>query len=303
VIIASADPSKPAHFSSLTLNEVTNVRLVALEISRDRGSEPEYAKLVTIYGGGGIAIEGGSIHGSRDGDPGNDMYGLGATGTAGLTVTGVRIDEVMRGIVADKVTDLTIERSDIDLIRSDAIDIPGSARVRIAGNHISRFRPVPAVRDAAGNILVDGDHPDAVQGWTMSQPSGVADVTIEGNLIEGDPDNRPQGSWFADEANLKAVGKGHRNITIRGNLIISPLWQAMGLADVQGAVVTNNTVINLPGGLPVPGGPVFPWISVAADAQLSGNVAPRYIVAGVLFTPPGNTADGDHPDAIRAAVP
>jgi hypothetical protein len=301
VTIASADPARPARFAGIKLVDAGNLRFADLDIGRERGGEPDYGRIVDIAGGSDIAFAGGSIHGSRDGDPGNDMYGLVATGTARLSATGVRFEELVRGVLVEKSAGLTIQRSDFDLIRSDAINIPACSDVLIAENRMTRFRPIPPVY-VDGRLVTDGDHPDAVQGWTASQASGVVNVTIRDNLVLADPEGRTQGFWFGDEANLIAQGLGHRDVSILRNVIVAPLWNAIGASQVARARIEGNIVVNLGGGPAVIGGPVYPWIAAAADAVVSGNLAPRFVVAGKAAAPDGNTATGPAPDPAKAAA-
>jgi hypothetical protein len=293
VTIASANPAKPARLSGVTFNGVANLRLVGLDIGRDRAAdEPDWSRIVDIRGGSNLTFEGGSIHGSRDGDPSNDMFGMQANGTSRLTIRGVRFEELVRGAVIEKSSDIVIERSDFDLIRSDGVNIPGSARVRIVSNHMRRFRPIPAVYGPDNKLIRDGDHPDGVQGFTQGQESGVQDVLIADNLLEFEPMHRSQGFWFRDEAALWKSGRGHKRITIERNRIVSPNWQAIGVVEVEGARVIDNEVVNLPGGPPVPGGPVIPWIAAASTAELTGNTAPYFMIDFRLAQPANNQTVG-----------
>lgn len=290
VTIKSKDNDHPARFSGVIARGVSNVTFDHLDIGRDRGAEPEYAKIVELRDVHGVRFLGGSIHGSLDGNPENDMWGLYARGVTGLQIVGTLFEELYRGLIIDQSSDVLIARNDFRTLRSDGINLAGSSKIFVIGNYIRGFSPAP------------GDHPDGIQGWTSGQTAGLTNVLISDNFIEGTKDIRVQGVFIRDEKELWKSNTGHKSIVIQKNIIVDPMWQGIYLGDTQNGVVSGNTILNERGGQVVPGGPVVPWIKFSPGTKATGNLAPRFLLdasAQPESTPRGNNVGGNVKDRTK----
>lgn len=282
VTLTSADPRRPAHFEALRLNGAKNLRFVALDLGRDSKGEADWARIVDISGGSNLSFETGSIHGSRDGDPSNDITGVKALNVTNLRFSGILFEELAVGMVVVSAAGLIVEGSEFRLIRSDAIDLPGSSQVRISANRFRQFAPAP------------GDHPDAIQCWTKGMLHGCSDIEISNNLLEGSPGHEMQGIFFGDESQLWKVGRGYRDVTISGNIIISPMFNAICIDRTEGLSLTNNYIA-------APRRAAMkPKICISGKAMLSGNISPAYDLDRRLVTPPGNATSPANSDATIA---
>lgn len=282
MIIESADPKRPARFSSVRIVRSSNITLRNLDIGREKApGEPIYTKIAELRASTDIGFERNFIHGSLNDDPSDDMWGIYARGISNLHLDGNRFEELIIGVNLDRDEAVFVQNNEFVKMRVDAIDIAGSSQVTIKHNLMQDFRPK------------EGDHPDAIQAWTAGQEKGVSNVLIEQNLIIGNENARPQGVFIRDESKLWQSGRGHKSVRIENNVIIMPLWHAIAADNVQDLVISGNTVLNSPAGRAYPGGPIFPWISVKGSGSLQNNVAPRYVLNGKpVGTPRGNSAMG-----------
>jgi len=268
VTVESADPSRPAIINRFVAMDTSGMTLRNIEFTRPLGNERPWSKMAEVTRGANIRFEGGSFHGTLDGDPRNDMQGMIARGTRNLVVSGMKFRDLNLGITCDDCADFVIQNNDFSIMGVDAIDIPGARGARIAGNVFHDFRPLP------------GEHPDGVQCWTTRKASGCKDVTIVGNTFRGDPGHEMQGVFFGDEA---GVG-GYDRITIANNTFICTLWHAVNIARGDDIEIANNRIF---------AGPNYkPWFRTAGPAKLTGNVAPSYFVQNKEGVPPGNQTGG-----------
>lgn len=291
--IQAQNDLNPPEFKSLTIASSSNIALRNLVITRVRGAEPVYSKLAQIVSSSNIQAQYIYFHGSIDGNPSNDMTGLYIRQSKSVSILNSKFEESTLATLIDRCDGVNITNSEFVHLGRDAIDIAGSSNVLISDNIIHDF------------ILTPGEHPDAVQAWTSNQDIGVRNVKVINNLILGGPAERIQGVFMRDERSLWKVGRGHSGILIAQNTIAYPLWNGIYLDNIQNAQVSQNRVLNGPGGPPVPGGPVMPWISVSRGTLLDRNEAPRFVMDGKLITPPqGNKVLGkqDLSGLIRTAT-
>lgn len=294
ITIKAQDELNPPQFSAMLISKSSKIFLKKITIFRNRSpSEQPYTKIAQIMGSSDINVDGAYIHGSLDGNPSNDMQGLYIRESKSISITNSKFEENTVAVFVDRSDAVNISNSEFVHLGRDAIDLAGSGNITISDNIMHAF------------ILTPGEHPDGIQAWTANQDTGVHDVKIINNLIHGDPSGRIQGVFLADERRLAKLGRGHRNIQIDRNIVAYPLWNGIFLDSPQNVRLSQNRVLNGPGGPPVPGGPVFPWISVGVDTVLDRNEAPRYVLGGKVVDPPRtNKAWGkrDMSDEIKRAA-
>lgn len=263
VTIESVNQSKPGHFTAVKLIGAQNIKLVDVDISRIRGAEPDYAKLIEIRNSSDISFMGVHIHGSLDADPSNDMWGLYCRSSARLILAEVTIEETNRAIVLDRCTDSVVENSEIKTIRTDGVDLSGVRNVKIRWNRIEGFHQQP------------GDHSDAIQMWTTGQERGVINVQILDNLIVAGPSGRAQGIFIGDELRLFSRSLGHSQVLIRGNTLIGTGWHGIAaMAPVEGLIIDGNTLLHVEGSDVVKSN----WIK-AESGRVENNIAARFLLS------------------------
>lgn len=268
VTIRSQDPKRPASFSRFWLKDPRNLILENLEFTRGRGSEPSWAKIVEISGGSDVTIKGGSVHGTLNGSPADDMNGVYFRGTRRMTVTGVTFRELNVALTFDDSADVVIDSNSFSYLGTDSINLAAVNGAKVVNNHFYDFRPVP------------GAHPDAIQCWTRSKTTACKNVTIHHNNFDGAPGHEFQGVFFGDEAKIG----GYDNIEISDNVFTSTMWHAIYIGPGSNIVIKNNVIT---------AGPTMkPWIRTESPATLVGNSAPTYVIGGVQKPPKGNKVGG-----------
>lgn len=216
---------------------------------------------LVIRGASGLNWKGGRVRGSGEGSA-VTVDGSTRIRVSGMVVSGARI-----GMSLVRGTDMEAIGNRFDGVRSDGINITQAQRVRIIGNACVNTIPVPAVWDAAGKMLKDGDHADCIQGWSMKGTPPVADVLIVGNTAEGPM----QGIWFGNTGQ-----GGYDRITIRDNdLRLSGAWHGISVYEGRAVVIRNNRILPISGSRQ-PGGNrqlTYPWVyAPGSDAVACGNV-------------------------------
>lgn len=269
VTIRSAYPAAPAIFSTLRMHNVSNISFNDIEITRVRGKDPDWAKMVEVRGGSNIAFIGGFVHGPANAMWQDDMYGMYIRNTANLRVSGVTFHDLRVALVVEDSSNFNIENNMFTQLSRDAMEIPGANGGRIFNNSVALFNVAP------------GEHPDGIQCWTSGKTSGCKNVQITMNRFVGTPGREFQGVFFGDEAR---VG-GYDGIQIIGNSFANVMWHGINIGGMGTGIVIRNNILTA--------GPNYrPWIRTAGPATLSGNSAPTYVIAGREGAPPGNKIGG-----------
>ncbi len=265
VTLQSANPLTPASFSTVKLLKVNNVALKNLEITRARGKDPYYTKMVQVSDSTNVSLTGGFVHGTANGSWVDDMSGMYVRNSKNIRINGVSFHDLAIALIVEDSSNFRIENNFFSYISVDSMEIPGTRDGVITENSMFLFNPAPTA------------HPDGIQCWTAGKTTGCKNITISYNKFFGAPGREFQGVFFGDEAN---VG-GYDNIQIVGNVMSSLMWHAISVAGVDKALTIRNNTITA--------GPTYrSWIRTSGPATLSGNVAPTYSIAGKSGVPAGN---------------
>lgn len=260
VTLISASVANPARFDTLTLNTITHLTVKSVEIGRPlRAGEPSYAIFANFRSVSAVTLDGVFIRGSLDDNPVNDGNGLNVVGSQQVTVKASRFEQLGRGIQMSGSTGLRLIGNDFRAMRTDGMNFANVQQVLIDRNHFRDF------------FVGEGDHPDAIQFWTLGTTKASADVTISNNQVFQGQGAGTQGIFLTDqvgtlpytniriENNLLYVEDGYngimvgngRQIMISGNSVLSPpgdketYW--IRLDRVEGAVLRGNiadTLVN-----------------------------------------------------------
>ena len=253
VTIASANPARPAHFDDLTIYNVSHILFDSLDIGRAlRPGEADYSRMVSARTSDNLVFSKVKFHGSLDGNAANDGYGVVLTGGHHYTISGCTFTQLNRGFQAGSATDILIKDSSFYGLRSDGINASDVQRVTIDRNQFREFGALA------------GDHPDAIQFWTLGTTRASSDIVITNNVILQGKGVGTQGIFLTDqvgtlpyrnlriENNLVYVFDGYngimvsggRNVSVIGNSVLSEpsdnqkFW--IRLNDTQGTVMRNN---------------------------------------------------------------
>ncbi len=183
---------------------------------------------IVLNGVTGIHFKGGTVIG-----PGGKSYAIHILKSRDIAIDGMTITGAGRGVVMDRSQDIAVRNTRLTGLGVDGIDIASSQRVVISGNSCSKFTPKLAAFDATGK-LIDGDHPDCIQGWSKLAFPPTSDVTVSDNTADG----MMQGVFFRDPG----VNGGFDRITIRDNVLHTGFGNAVFVEGARDAIVRGNRV-------------------------------------------------------------
>jgi hypothetical protein len=229
LIIQSADPENPAHFDRLAVRSSQNLTFRDLDLGRGLlPDEPEHTQLSFVRNSSTIVFDGNHFHGSLDNNPQNDGYGLLVDTVNGLSLVNNTFEQLMRGAVVSRITNMYVGHNQFLDMRSDGLDTDGSKNVLIEHNIFKGFYPL------------EPDHPDAMQFHNLGHASPTENVTIRNNMLLPGGAYSPQGIWISDPGTT-----GFKNFTIENNLLFGEgSFNGIGLNGVVGARVSGNTVLS-----------------------------------------------------------
>jgi hypothetical protein len=240
----------------------------AVSISHRRFAKPIHIKAfearlstIIIHDSTGVIWMGGTVVG-----PPSQSNGVSIVNSSKIRVDGMKITGPRVGLGISRSTDIDVNGNSFDGVRSDGINIAMSQRVRIAGNACINFRPIRAIYASDGRVLVDGDHPDCIQGWSRRGEAPTADIIITDNASRGEM----QGITFFD-----AGQGGYDRIEVRNNDLALTFWHGIAIYEGRGSIVTGNRVRPIPG-TRTPNWPfqlVKPWIMLTGSQKsVCGNI-------------------------------
>lgn len=231
VTFASLDANNQAHIDGLTLNNVQNVSFANLDIGRALGStEPDYTSLNRITGSRNVTLDHVKLHGSLDGDPGNDGFLLLVKGSDGVSLLNSELTEGNRGAAFAQSSNITVSGNNVHLLRSDGFNFAAVQDVLIQGNQIGGFK------------VAVGDHPDAIQFWTAGETVASSNITIRDNVVMQPYGDGNQGIFMRDEVGTLP----YTNVVIENNMLYSNggQWHGIMVDHVIGGRIANNSVLS-----------------------------------------------------------
>jgi len=180
------------------------------------------------------------------------------------TITNNILHNIRRGImlVGD---DALVSGNVIDNFGDDAIDVVAS-RVSVRGNRITN-----------SHDLGDGNHNDAIQGWTDEGKTNL-DTTIDGNTIIAS--TNPALRFPGYLQGISVFDGVWENIRITNNVVITNAWHGIALYGPRRSTIINNTVLGTDPAITT-------WIGVfsmkpqfggrpPSEVTVRNNVATRY---------------------------
>ncbi|WP_377845467.1 NosD domain-containing protein [Bosea sp. UC22_33] len=192
----------------------------------------------------GVTIDGGTIVG-----PGGRSYGVSIREARNIRIANMTISGAHRGIVVNQGEDVALVGNRLTELISDGINVAYSRRVRIERNSCRDFRPTPAVYDAAGNRLKDGDHADCIQAWSRPAFPPTSDLTI----IDNEADGLMQGIFLGNHVRDGIDDGGFDRVVIRGNRVRVGVPNGITVSGLRQGEVIDNVVDTTPGAtLPKP---------------------------------------------------
>ena len=187
---------------------------------------------VTVFGCTGLGFQGLSFQG----DPDRLADGLLIRQSKRISVEGCEFQKLMYGIGHLNSADLRVEKNRFLNLRSDGMRGGGSSRLSIIGNHFTNFHPK---MQADGR----GDHPDAIQFWTVNTTTSAEDILVQNNLVERGDGLTIQGVFLGDDHHGKLP---YIRPKLLDNVIVGGAWNGVTIGGGVDIEVARNVCLAFP---------------------------------------------------------
>jgi parallel beta-helix repeat protein len=302
-VIRSADRTRPARFSSATVDGVEGLSFENLLFDYsyspgDRHSARPFAwhnsRNLTLRGN---VFDGDAARGLSAAENGYGYaVGLSVQGSSGVLVEDNEVFGFLRGMHFRDCVGLAVRGNDLHGIRSDGMSFAQVADAVIERNHIHNFH----------RSLSSGDHSDMIQFWSNRTDWPSRDIVIRGNLLNSGRGAFTQSIFMrnerADRAGSRDRSLFYRNILIEENIIINAHLHGISVGETEGLVIRNNTVVqNVRSAGENPGRalwiPTIRTSGASRDVRIEGNIVaavngyegqPDWQVRGNLVLAPAN---------------
>jgi hypothetical protein len=204
VMLISASVANPAQIETLTVNTVSHLSIKSLQIGRplNRG-EADYAIFGNFRNVSAVTLDDVFVHGSLDNNPVNDGNGLNFVDSKNITIKDSHFEQLGRAVQMSGSTDLILNNNIIRYMRTDGMNFANVQRILIDSNVFSDF------------FVGEGDHPDAIQFWTVGTKQASSNIIIRNNQILQGKGAGTQGIFLTDQVgNLP-----YENVRIENNLL------------------------------------------------------------------------------------
>jgi hypothetical protein len=181
-----------------------------------------------VRNSGNIAFKRVRFHGSLDGNPQNDQWGINFAETTNVSVTDSEFIELGIGLQISKSTGFLFARNYVHFLQTDGLELNEVRDVQILNNFITDFHPVK------------GDHPDAIQFWTDNVGPST-NVLVSGNVLTRGNGTMGQQGVFGDD--LHEVG--YSDFRVTDNLLIGTGYNGIAFSGsppnkIKNFVITGN---------------------------------------------------------------
>lgn len=223
VIITSADPQNKAVLSGLLLQNSSGLTLSNLDLTSTVVGVQNPFQVASSQN---IVLDHLTVQGPNNVGSGLESQLVMIRNSTNVTVSN---SEFFNGWHALNLLDnkgLTVANNYIHDIRTDGIRGGGNSDLVITKNTFTDFRPAV------------GDHPDAIQLWTINTTASASNIAITDNLIVRGQGSQMQGIFIGDNGNLLPF----QNVTITGNMVTGGLYNGISLNGAVGGTISDNIV-------------------------------------------------------------
>ena len=167
VTITSADPGNQAVLTNFNITGSSGLTFSNVEM---------FAKMPSYYAfqvrdSSNIKFDNVNLHGSLDGDAGNDPIGLQILNSSRISVTNSEFQQLHKALSIGSSSDIMVQGNLTHHMRSDGFNFAEVKNIKVLNNTFHDFNPVGE------------DHPDAIQFWTVGTKVASQDILIDGNVI------------------------------------------------------------------------------------------------------------------------
>jgi Ca2+-binding RTX toxin-like protein len=217
VTIASADAAHPVTVAGVELSNCSGLTFRDLEVTINSRLQNAF----NVAGSSNIHLDGLDVHGAT----GGVLPGLMFRNSSNVSVTDTQFHDLGTAVCNMNSTGVTISDNRFKDLRGDGIQTTGSSNVTIDGNHFTDFHTAP------------GDHPDAIQFFTLNQTAAVHDIVITDNVVVRGAGDIVQGIFLGNEIDMPYV-----DVTISGNKIIGAMYNGIAVGVGQNVNISGNIV-------------------------------------------------------------
>jgi parallel beta-helix repeat protein len=230
VTVASQDPTHPAVLTSLLVTGDKYLNLSHLEFDLS-AAQMGAATPFRVANSSRVTLSYLDVHGSMDGNPQDDAIAMAVNNSNYVTVSNSEFQQAAVAITHLGDTHLTITGNSFHDLRYDGVHGSGSNWVTVSNNTFTSFYPV-------GTQPTGGDHPDAIQFFTLGTTVATHDLVVTGNTIVRGAGAPTHGVFFDDEVGTLPF----QNVTIKNNTVIGEGCDGISVNHAANVTIAGNTV-------------------------------------------------------------
>jgi Ca2+-binding RTX toxin-like protein len=222
VTITSADVNNKAVFTDLRVTNSSGMNFsnIEMKVTKDYG--------FGIYNSKNITLDNLDVHGTLDGNPKNDFFGLKISGSDMVSVTNSHFHELTDSLAHLNSSNITISGNTFETIANNGIVGGGTSHITISNNTFTNFANTDWVI-----------HPDAIQFWTTNTTTSATDINVDGNVFMRGAGSPIQGIFIRDDLGTIPYG----TVKVTNNVIIGASYQGINIDHAANATVSGNVVV------------------------------------------------------------
>jgi hypothetical protein len=238
VVFTSADPSQQAHVEKIHLESVANVRVDNVYVDSIHVTDrEEWRDDLLVKDSTNVQIVNSTFKHDADSTLTNEADKAETVGlfrsSSDVEFSGNTVSGYYNGVGFGETDKIVVSNNEISEMQGDGLRFGTVQDVEIKDNYIHSFY----------GSLNDLNHTDLIQFWGTS--AGLTqDVTISGNVLMAD-DVAAQSIFIRNEQIKKdnAGSDYFTNFKITDNVVYNGNGHGISVADVDGLLVANNTII------------------------------------------------------------
>jgi hypothetical protein len=203
--------------AGVELSECAGLTFRGLEVTINQRTQTA----INVVGSRRVRLEKLDIHG----EPGGDKPGVMFRHSHECRLSGSRLHDLGTAVRLIDCEGVRVASNGFRNLRGDGVQSSGSSKVSITGNRFTDFYPGP------------GDHPDAIQFFTVNQKAPARDVIITGNVIQRGKGGIVQGIFLGNETGLPYI-----NVNIARNVCLGTMWNGVAVGQGERVLIADNLV-------------------------------------------------------------
>lgn len=217
VVFASADPAHPATVAGVELAQSDGFTFRDLELT----VYARTSKVFSAVDGERVHVIGGHLH-----DPsGARRSGLLFRNMRDVSLRNAELDNLSGAVGLLDVAGAVVTGNSFHDMFGDGVDGVHATQVTISDNRFTDFYPSA------------GDHPDAIQFWTLNTTASSTDIAIERNVITRGRGGITQGIFLGNEIDMP-----YQRVRIAGNMLVGTMYNGIACGVCETLTLANNTV-------------------------------------------------------------